>query len=175
MFNNILVPTDGSDHANKAVRVASDLAAKYDARVVFLHVLLSSAEVSDLVNLIDVMKLPDDLRDELEQIEKLGKSALIGGRSLAMVLPVRSEVLVAVGDTLLDEAERVAKDDGVTKIGRKWKQGAPATCILSSADEEKADLIVMGTRGLGDFKGLLVGSVSHKVSHLAPCTCITVK
>jgi len=33
----------------------------------------------------------------------------------------------------------------------------------------------MGTRGLSDLKGLFVGSVSHKVSHLADCSCITVR
>jgi nucleotide-binding universal stress UspA family protein len=40
---------------------------------------------------------------------------------------------------------------------------------------EKANLIVSGARGLSDLKGLLVGSVSHKLSHLSPVTCITVK
>jgi nucleotide-binding universal stress UspA family protein len=33
----------------------------------------------------------------------------------------------------------------------------------------------MGSRGVTDFNGLLMGSVSHKISHLAKCTCITVK
>jgi len=36
-------------------------------------------------------------------------------------------------------------------------------------------MIVMGSRGLSDFKGLLLGSISHKVSAQAECTCVTVK
>ena len=36
-------------------------------------------------------------------------------------------------------------------------------------------MIVMGSRGFGDLKGLLMGSVSHKVSNQSPITCITVK
>ena len=47
--------------------------------------------------------------------------------------------------------------------------------IAGLAQDRKADAIVMGSRGLSDIKGLFLGSVSHKVSHLAECTCITVK
>ena len=47
--------------------------------------------------------------------------------------------------------------------------------ILDCAKDRNADLIVMGTRGLSDLKGRFVGSVSHKLSHLADCTFITVR
>ena len=47
--------------------------------------------------------------------------------------------------------------------------------ILHSIDVNKVDLIVMGTRGLSDIKGLLLGSVSHKLIQLAPCPTLTVK
>jgi nucleotide-binding universal stress UspA family protein len=53
--------------------------------------------------------------------------------------------------------------------------GDPASAIVSVATAEKPDMLVMGSRGLGDIQGLLMGSVSHKVSHLAPCTVVTVK
>jgi nucleotide-binding universal stress UspA family protein len=53
--------------------------------------------------------------------------------------------------------------------------GDPADAILEAAKREKADTIVLGSRGLGDFKGLVLGSVSHKVAAHAECTCITVK
>ena len=176
MFKNILVPTDGSEHASKAVKIASDLAAKYDARIVFVHALLSHAMASDLRNLIDVKKLPGKVSQEFEQTENLQRS--MAGNSAAYAFfefAISNEVLVAVGDILLDEAERTAKMHGVKKITRAWKQGDPADCILAAAENEKADLIVMGSRGLSDLSGLLVGSVSHKVSHRSHCTCITVK
>ena len=44
-------------------------------------------------------------------------------------------------------------------------EGAPAEAIIDAADVEKCDLIVMGTRGLTDFQGMALGSVSHKVIH----------
>ena len=53
--------------------------------------------------------------------------------------------------------------------------GDPASRILETAAAEQADMIVMGSRGLGGLKGLLVGSVSNKVNHLAKCTCVCVK
>ena len=53
--------------------------------------------------------------------------------------------------------------------------GDPVKEILRHAEEDAANLIVMGSRGLGDLQGLLMGSVSHKVSQLSPCSCITVK
>jgi len=53
--------------------------------------------------------------------------------------------------------------------------GDPTKCILAAAASEGVDTIAPGNRGLGNIDGMLVGSVSHKVSHLAECTCITVK
>ncbi len=55
------------------------------------------------------------------------------------------------------------------------REGNPAEAILKAAKQVDADLIVLGTRGLSDLKGLLLGSVSHKVIQLSPCSCLVVK
>ena len=52
--------------------------------------------------------------------------------------------------------------------------GSPAEVIVSMAEEQKADLIVMGARGLGPIKERLLGSVSHRVLTLAPCATLIV-
>ena len=44
-------------------------------------------------------------------------------------------------------------------------EGNPAEAIVDAAGDEKCDLIVMGSRGLSDFQGMALGSVSHKVIH----------
>ncbi|MBT4581371.1 MAG: universal stress protein, partial [Gammaproteobacteria bacterium] len=64
---------------------------------------------------------------------------------------------------------------GVKKVTSMITEGDPADVILNTAVNCKADMIILGSRGLSDFKGLLFGSVSHKVSGQADCTCVTVK
>jgi nucleotide-binding universal stress UspA family protein len=49
------------------------------------------------------------------------------------------------------------------------RQGAPANEILQAAEELHADLIVMGSRGWGQLKAMLLGSVSEHVLHHATC------
>ncbi len=75
-----------------------------------------------------------------------------------------------IGQKILTEAEEVAKAHGVEEVARVIADGDPATRILGTADKEKVDMIVMGSRGFGTLKGLMLGSVSQKVSHLANCT-----
>lgn len=53
--------------------------------------------------------------------------------------------------------------------------GRAAHDIVDEAKSIGADLIVMGSRGLSDFTGMLVGSVAHKVIHLAECPVLVVK
>ena len=52
--------------------------------------------------------------------------------------------------------------------------GSPAEVIVSMAEEQNADLIVMGARGLGPVKERLLGSVSHRILTLAPCATFIV-
>jgi nucleotide-binding universal stress UspA family protein len=54
-------------------------------------------------------------------------------------------------------------------VTRRLVAGSPAAAILEAAEREPADLIVLGARGLGRFKEMVVGSVSHRVLHHSPC------
>lgn len=54
-------------------------------------------------------------------------------------------------------------------------EGDPAETIITYAKDHGMDIIIMGSRGLGKFKGLVLGSVSHKVCQMSGCTCVTVK
>ncbi len=55
------------------------------------------------------------------------------------------------------------------------ERGDAATGILAIASDSDVDTIVMGTRGLSDIQGLVLGSVAHRVAHGADCRVIAVK
>ncbi len=76
---------------------------------------------------------------------------------------------------LLERGQKIAEEHGVSRISTSWRGGSTTEGILAQAKEVEADTIVMGSRGLSDLKGLVVGSVSHKVQHLFEGTVITVK
>ena len=54
-------------------------------------------------------------------------------------------------------------------------EGTAAEAIVFVAEARNADLVVMGTRGMGSLKGLLFGSVSTKVTHHSPCSVLVVR
>jgi nucleotide-binding universal stress UspA family protein len=81
----------------------------------------------------------------------------------------------AIGDRLMSRARDRAQQKGVQTMQTVLEDGDPANTILRVAERLQVGMIFVGSRGLGDVKGLLMGSVSHKVAHLAECTCVTVK
>lgn len=174
MIETILVPTDGSGHAEKAVALAADMAGKYDARLVIVHVLLRHTAASDLMVLLEGSAASDALMKQLNELaEAMFDTAAASYGPVAV--PVPKEVLLEVGELIAEKARRAAEAGEVKDITVEIVDGAPADRIIAAAGHEKADMIVMGSRGLGKFAELMMGSVSHKVSHLAPCTCVIVK
>jgi nucleotide-binding universal stress UspA family protein len=75
---------------------------------------------------------------------------------------------------LLQEATAQTADRAI-EVQSQVVFGNPARLIVEHASEVKADLIVMGNRGLSDLRGLLMGSVSHQVAQLAQCGVLLIK
>jgi nucleotide-binding universal stress UspA family protein len=84
-------------------------------------------------------------------------------------------IRTAIGRTILSRAEEDARGKGLSSVKTMLRDGDPATVIIDAAGTEKPDLLVIGSRGLGGVRGLLMGSVSHKVSQSAECTVVIVK
>ena len=139
MLGRIVVGTDGSETASEAVKQAADLAKATGA---VLHVVSAYEPVPR-----------DRLREE---------SAEVPGDVAHSVGP-REDV-----NQVLDGAARTAKQAGVeTQTHRR--EGEPADALLDVAEEVKADVIVVGNKGMTGAKRFLLGSVPNKVSHHSPC------
>jgi nucleotide-binding universal stress UspA family protein len=177
MIRTIVVAFDGSDHAKKALALAAEIGAKFDARLVVLHALLRDASSETLRKLALKRALTKEQRELLDNYEIDIQSAMAtaGMAGSYGPIPAPRELLEPIGRQVLARAEEAAKAAGVKKVATALTDGDPGDAIVEHAKREKADLIVMGTRGFGEFKGMLLGSVSHKVSARAPCAVLTVK
>ena len=81
------------------------------------------------------------------------------------VLPRLNEILVESAQRALDDTEKFLADVGVTVASKRAEWGAPASVICRVAEAEDMDLIVVGSRGMGEIAGLVLGSVSSRVVH----------
>jgi nucleotide-binding universal stress UspA family protein len=145
MFSSIVVGTDGSDTASQAVRQAVDLAKAVGATL-------------DLVSAyepVPAQRLQEERRDAPEDVQ--------------WAINPQQEV-----DVVLESAAALAQQAGVT-VSTHARQGDPAGAIIDVAEERKADLIMVGNKGMTGAKRFLLGSVPNKVSHYAPCSVLIVR
>lgn len=88
-----------------------------------------------------------------------------------------SEVLEAYkkeNQDILSKCTEIAIQKGLT-IKTLLLEGNPASVILDYSKKEKFDLLIMGSRGLGKFKELILGSVSGKIVHHSPCAVMLIR
>ncbi|MDW0272861.1 MAG: universal stress protein [Nitrososphaeraceae archaeon] len=75
---------------------------------------------------------------------------------------------------MLSKCSDIASQKGIT-IKTVLLQGNPAPVILDYSKKENFDLVIMGSRGMGKFKELILGSVSSKIVHHSPCAIMIIK
>jgi nucleotide-binding universal stress UspA family protein len=145
VFKSIVVGTDGSETAHEAVRQAVELAGSVGAKV----------ELVSAYEPVPEQRLREERREAPEDLQ--------------WAINPREDV-----DTTLEAAAQVAKKAGVT-VNVYARQGDPADAILDVAEEQEADLIVVGNKGMTGAKRFLLGSVPNKVSHHAPCSVLIIR
>jgi nucleotide-binding universal stress UspA family protein len=145
MIGSIVVGTDGSDTAAEAVRQATELAKALGASV---HLVSAYEPIGEGRLREERQQIPDDMQ--------------------WMVNP-REDV-----DATLRQAGEQIAEAGV-QIDTYAREGDPADAILDVAEEQKADLIVVGNKGMTGAKRFLLGSVPNKVSHHAPCSVMIIR
>jgi nucleotide-binding universal stress UspA family protein len=177
MIKRVLVALDGSDHAKRAMDLACEMASRFDAELIAVHVICDKS-ISQAERRMAEAELESEGAKNFNVTSLLhaGGDARFESQRLAeQAAETQGRLRWALGNCLMSNAQARAKEKAVQKVRTITRVGDPAKEILSVAGEEHADIIVMGRRGLGDLAGLLLGSVSHKVSHLADCACLTLK
>ena len=173
----ILVAVDGSDHAHNAVLLASDLAQKYEAELLLVHVVSSKPMGAEELHLAEV-----EFADRLSQVgldepdsvlESYGRAGF--GPFLRTQESRNKVVRQILGEQIVKAAKNQAKSSGVTKISSAIVEGDPASQIIDTAESSNANIIVLGSRGLSGLQEFWLGSVSQKVAHLSPVNVITVR
>jgi nucleotide-binding universal stress UspA family protein len=145
MFRSIVVGTDGSETAHKAVEEAIDLAKSIGA----------------VVSLVSAYEpVPQGrLREEARQVPE----------DVSWMVNPREDV-----DATLSEAAEVVRNAGLD-VETYAREGDPADAILDVAEERGADLIIVGNKGMTGARRFLLGSVPNKVSHHAPCSVLIIR
>jgi nucleotide-binding universal stress UspA family protein len=146
VFGSIVVGTDGSETAATAVRHAIGLALRLGAR---LQIVSAYEPTSDQRLQGEHAQVPSDLQ---------------------WTVSPRADVLA-----LLEQAQADAKAAGVAEVESFARQGDAADAILDVAEEQGADVVVVGNKGMTGAKRFLLGSVPNKVSHHAPCSVLIVR
>ncbi len=147
MIKKILIAVDGSKHSMNSVAIGAEIAKAVGAKVLLFHV-------------VRPYRLPDSLKNFAK----------------AEHMPVFDPELLRKGAMyLLSGAMDEARKAGLKDVDIETEEGPISRTIIDRAKSFKADLIVIGSRGMGDIEGMLRGGVSHRVETLAKCPVLVVK
>ena len=155
-FKKILVAIDGSDSSKRAAQVALGLAEGLKADMVLLHAISPPTNYyGSTIPTPSGVAAPPISQHEIDAYYDYARRAAKG---------------------MVENIESQARRGGV-KVKTDFPQGISSVVetIIDHAESEKADLVVVGTRGLGGFKKLLLGSVSSGVVSHASTPVLVVR
>jgi nucleotide-binding universal stress UspA family protein len=140
MFKRILIATDGSKFSEKAAKVGIELAKLSGGKVIIVYI----ADISKYISSAGLIApfggvSPDAIDDVVASIRETGEKATLQVNELARASGIISE--------------------------RQIVEGNPASEILRIAEDDKIDVIVMGSIGKTGLEKFLMGSVAEKVVH----------
>lgn len=145
MFGSIVVGTDGSETANYAVSQAKELASNLGSHV---HLVAAYEPVPE-----------SRLRQERKEAPE----------GMGWMINPREDVEVT-----LEDAASQMRAAGV-QVSTHPIEDDPADAILDVAEQQKAELIIVGNKGMRGARRFLLGNVPNKVSHHAPCNVLIIR
>src|SRR6266478_7789452 len=156
LFKKILVALDGSESSQRAAQAALELAEKLKSDLIVLHAITppTSYYLSTIASPTG-MSLPAPSQHEIDAYYAYARKVALG---------------------IVGETESKAKKQGIhVKTEIPEAVSSIVETIINNAAKENVDLIVVGTRGLGGFKKLLLGSVSSGIVSHANCPVLVVR
>jgi nucleotide-binding universal stress UspA family protein len=154
-MQKIVVAYDGSDFSKNALKQAIALAKPLQASLL-------------LLNIVEPLRL--DLYPGM-----LGESFVAhDGRSVQEIEDHLITRLKEESAESLQEAEKLCEESGLS-FSSEIRVGSARWGIMEFLDEQSPDLLVVGSRGLGAIKRLLLGTVSDYLIHHAPCSVLVVR
>ena len=156
LFKKILVAQDGSESSQRAAQAALELAEKLKADLVVLHAISSpTSYYHSTIASTTGMSLPSPSQHEIDAYYAYARKVALG---------------------IVGETESKAKKQGIhVKTEIPEAVSSIVETIVNHASKENVDLIIVGTRGLGGFKKMLLGSVSSGIVSHAPCPVLVVR
>jgi nucleotide-binding universal stress UspA family protein len=138
-MKRILVATDGSEGANRALEYAAKEAKERDAALL-------------IANVIGWAGILDDVFVRATEGQQVWLTELLESTSAEILKNARERALAL----------------GVATVQIESRSGKVAEALIEIAKEKSADLIVTGKRGSGEIAGVLLGSISQKLASLSP-------
>ncbi len=156
LFKKILVAQDGSESSQRAAQAALELAEKLKADLVVLHAIIPpTSYYHSTIASPTGMSLPAPSQHEIDAYYAYARKVALG---------------------IVGETESKAKKQGIhVKTEIPEAVSSIVETIVNHASKENVDLIVVGTRGLGGFKKMLLGSVSSGIVSHAHCPVLIVR
>lgn len=147
-IERVLAAVDGSANGQRALEAAVDLAKHTESELRIAHVVFVPTMFWSMG--VPGSAIPTDkIEEDAERVAK----------------------------ELLAKASKFAKDQGVANVKEELvtELVSPAQGVVQLAEGDKADVVVIGTRGNEGFRKLLLGSVANSVLHYAGCSVLVVK
>jgi nucleotide-binding universal stress UspA family protein len=158
-IHKVLIATDGSDHSQYALK--------------YIH----NCPLPRNVNFHVMNVLPPEITPEM-----LGQYWRMDMEISTPILTEHMQTQIVQQNNAEEEAGKVLLQDTMKTLKNLehpltsvLQRGDAATEIIAYAKAEKIDLIISGSRGLSEFRGWLLGSVSRKLVHYAGCSVLIVK
>lgn len=141
----ILVPTDYSDEADKALKQAMEIAKQFDSKIFLLH-------VNDVIQ----------------------ECAADYCADYASLKRVREEIIEGTKKSMQEEVAKFAEFKDIN-VSFDIREGDPGIEILKDQEEKEADMIIISAHGKTGFIKHLLGDVADKVIRHAKCSVLLVR